>query len=452
MKVPRWLRPWLPRTFGAPIERADPLARPLREFVYLDEGSLRSLLSSQKGEVTDTTSEQSVAAHQAELAGTAGFNTAMLAKGDLTSRYQTSNSNTLQTSRKATVQSWFRELHSLPDLRLIEPQSDVPAVADVNKLFAIDNRSIVTPASELRRGDLVEFRVRLAADPVFRFGTLMTEFSGLADDHPILFAANNAFAFLAEMEPVNRILQRLLAGLIPIRARAVDYMAISIGGTEHIAHRDALTCLELETQPLEIVGVTEHLAYWRDIRRVLFSEGEFTMLCRIGRSGLQSTWTPVKLAELFLPFAPDLVEQIDTASRSSLENQGGTSVNTNDLLLGEALRSYKEALLIAGDKQLSEDQQLSVEGAIAALQARSGSVSGQRSAFTALYDLLSNLVEAKIDASQDLKLREDARTSSGLPLFPSLSQGMATIVGGAPASPDAQAPRLLDVEVVAIYW
>lgn len=199
--------------------------------------------------------------------------------------------------------------------------------------------------------------------------------------------------------------------------------------------------------------MTEHLAYWKDIRSVLFSEAEFTMLCRVARSALQSTWTPVKLAQLFLPFAPDLVEQINTASRSSLEGQsGGTSVNTNDLLLGQALRTYKDELLVSAGKELSDDEQRRIEDTIASVQSWSGSVTGQRNAFSMVHLLMSALIEEPLDASQDLELRDRARTSSGLPLFPSLSQGMTTIIGGTATPPSDDATRLLDVEVVAIYW
>lgn len=451
MMLPRWLRRKQRQGPNVGIPQAGTGAPPLREFIYLDEVSLRSLLSSQKGGVIDTTSEQSVAADQAELGGALGVNAPMLAKAEITSRYQTSNSSTLQTSRKATVQSWFREFHNLTNLRILEPQANVEPVHDVSDICALENPSISIKTDKLRRGELVEFRVRLTADPVFRFGTLMTEFSDMVDETPVFFAADNTFAVLSQMNPVNRILQRLLAGLIPIRAEALDYVVINLNDAEYVVHRDALAKVEIETYPLEIVGVTEHLAYWKDIRRVLFSEAEFTMLCRVARNGLQSTWTPVKLAELFLPFAPDLVEQLNVASRSSVHGSGGISVNTNELLLGEALRAYMTEVLREMGKELGEDQQYSVEEEIRALLTRAGSVSGQRSAFLALRNFLSKVTDMQIDATVDLNLRESARTSTGLPLFPALSQGMTTIVGGVPAPPMEES-KLLDVEVVAIYW
>lgn len=452
MRLPDWIELWLSRRKRLPAADGTQTKTPLREFVYLDEVSLRSLLSSQRGEVTDTTSEQTVAAQESDTTSMAGLSAAALAKTELKSRYQTSNSNTLQTSRKATVQSWFRDFHSLPGLRRIEPVANLTAVAQADDLLNTDNPSIKILASELYRGDLVEFKVRLTADPVYRFGTLMSEFSGMADDSPVLFAGNNAFALLGQMEPVNRILQRLLAGLIPVRAKAIDYVSVIVDGEECIVHRAALGGIEIESRPLELVGVTEHLAYWKDIRRVLFSEAEFTMLCRVARGGLHDTWTPVKLANLFLSFAPDLVDQINTASRMSTEQQDDSSVDTNELLLGSALRAYASMIVEESGAQLSEEQQGRINLEAHNLRLRYGSVSQQRSAFSTLRNIIAEFVDLSLNDTLDAEFRERARTLSGLSLFPSLSQGR-TRVAGEPQAPTPQSrPRLLDVEVVAIYW
>src|SRR5699024_8684833 len=139
---------------------------PLREFVYLDEVSLRSLLSSQKGEMTDSTSESSAEAVQAEVSAALGANPGLVAKAELSSRFQTSNSSTIQTSRKATVQSWFKELHSLPGIRLIETVQPKGPAEDLETLESTRDTSLLAQSGALRRGALVEFRVRLKADPV----------------------------------------------------------------------------------------------------------------------------------------------------------------------------------------------------------------------------------------------------------------------------------------------
>lgn len=250
---------------------------PLREFVYLDEVSLRSLLSSQRGEMTDSTSEASAEAVQAEVSAALGANPGLVAKAELGSRFQTSNSSTIQTSRKATVQSWFKELHSLPGLRLIETAEPKARAKDLETLMSTVDTSLLVQSGALRRGALVEFRVRLKADPVFHLGMLVSEFSAMADEYPDMFSASNSLDALREVRPINKILQRLLAGLIPIRAEAVDYSVVVLDGAEHVVHRALIEGLDLEARPLQIVGVTEHLAYWRDIRRVLFSEAEFVL-------------------------------------------------------------------------------------------------------------------------------------------------------------------------------
>lgn len=452
MKLIDWAKDLLyGRKAKAPVAGAP--AKPLREFVYLDEVSLRSLLSSQTGEVTDTKSEQRSDALQARLDSAIGVNAPLLTKGELTSRFQTSNSSTLQTSRKATVQSWFREFHGLPKLRLIEPRHEVLQAAKANELLAIEDRSIVAPAVELVRGALVEFRVRLSADPVFHLGTMVSEFTGMVDDSPDLFAGNSALTSLDEAQRINKILQRLLAGLIPVRAEAVDYAVVEIEGVEYIAHRKCLTGLELERRRFEIVGVTEHLAYWKDIRRVLFSQAEFTMLCRVARSGLQQSWTPVKLADLFRVVAPDMVDQINAASRTPfIGGNMGTSVSTNELLLNEALHDYKRALLATSGKQLTLEQETQLDKVIERLMPQATTVTGQRSAFQRVQELLFDLAKVQVELDHDAVLRERARTKSGLPLFPSMSNNMTTVIGEQTALPNDAAPRLLDVEVVAIYW
>ena len=233
---------WFKRRFRKPrraIETApgpDTPAPPLREFVYLDEVSLRSLLSSQKGEMTDSTSEESVDALEAEASTTLGANPGLVAKAELASRFQTTNSSTFQTARKATVQSWFRELHRIPGLRLVEVAKPEKPAADIDALASTTDTSLVVSQNALQRGSLVEFRVKLKADPVFHLGTMVSEFSSMAEDYPNMFGADNGLAAIREVRPINKILQRLLAGLIPIRAEAVGYSVVDIGGVEGLVH------------------------------------------------------------------------------------------------------------------------------------------------------------------------------------------------------------------------
>lgn len=450
---------WLKRQFKRPKRGrrggfASPNSLPpLREFVYLDEASLRSLLSSQLGEMTDSTSEESMEVLEAEVSAALAANPA-LAKAELSSRFQTSNSSTIQTSRKATVQSWFREFHSLPGLRLIETTKPKAAADDLEVLRSTDDTSLFVGSSSLRRGALVEFRVRLKADPVFHLETMISEFSSMADDYPDMFSGANGLSTLRAVQPINKILQRLLAGLIPIRAEAVDYSVVVIDGVEYVVHDELVQGLDLRLRPLEIVGVTEHLAYWKDIRRVLFSDAEFTLLGRVARDGLDDTWTPVKLADLFRELVPGLVEQINTASLVPFGTPRlAAPVASAETQLGDALRAYTNALVAESGNNLSETERGMVEARVAVLAKRVSSVSDQRAAFRELKGLLHDLGRVEVSPERDLELRESSRATSGLSLFPVLATSTAKPPAAMPIdAPDRVGARLLDVEVIAVYW
>lgn len=450
-----WSR-WRAKVRTAKARAKAPKA-PLREFVYLDEVSLRSLLSSQLGEMTDSKSEQNIDAFSADVGSKIAAD-AQIAKAELTSKFQTSNSSTLQTSRKATVQSWFREFHALPGLRLVEPRTGVTPAKDVENLVGLPDPSVVTPAVALERGTLVEFRVELTADPVFHLGTMVSEFTGMIEDFPKLFQAQNAAETIQEIEPVNKILQRLLAGLIPVRGRATDHVVVTIGNAEYVVHKAACAGLGLDERPLEIVGVTEHLAYWKDIRRVLFSGAVFTVLCRISRDGLHDSWTPVKLADLFQHLAPDLVNQINFAGKLPFMIVPAvapvpTVERSSATRLQRALQTYA-ALYIEeqGGGLLSERQAMGLSGAIDQAAGLSDTVSGQRMAFQMVEDALRGGADNAINPARNLALRNTARVSAGLSLFPSLDRDEPTSQPPREWVETEDVPRILDVEVVAIYW
>lgn len=425
----------------------------LREFVYLDEVSLRSLLSSQKGGMTDVMSEQVANTYGGEFSGKMSGD-AIIAKTEITSRFQTSNSSTLQSSRKATVQSWFRELHDLRGLRLIEPVDNVEVVAKVEDLTnGATSQFISLKSSELRRGALVEFKVRLSAHQTFQLSMLAAEFSGMAEDIPALLNANIDLASIEQFQGINKLLQRLLAGLIPVQAAVVDHVVAEIDGVEYVVHRAAVQGLPLTTRPLEIVGVTEHLAYWKDIRRVLFSDAEFTILCRVSRPGLHDNWVPVKLADMFKGLAPDFASQLNTGQFLPLGgalNQAGSDIN-EDLMI-DALNIYKQNLLSRLAVSLNKDQGGQVKLLINTLKSRVSSAAHQKSAFAALKYYIVSETGVEVEPMLDAELRDAARAQCGLPLFPVKDSARASAPTLQPVGVDKDAARLLDSEIIAMYW
>lgn len=453
MNILRAVRKLWPFKRKGEVSPPDPAERPLREFVYLDEVSLRSLLSSQTGGVTESMSRESRSIIEAELGSRLEAGTPGLAKSEVSSRFQTSNSSSIQTSRKATVQSWFAELLALPGLRKIFPAVPDGSVDHIDDIKTLSTWSTAIRASELCRGDLVEFQATLVADPVFRLETMVTEFAGMAEDYPEMFGSGEAIAQLESVLPVNKVLQRLLAGLIPVRARALHHVVVEIDGEEFVVHRHLIEGHVVASRPLEIVGVTEHLAYWKDIRRVLFSDGVFNILARVSRPGLHDSWTPVKLADLFSQLTPDLVAQISEASLIPLNIPVDSvdEVSKLERTLEAALKLYGQRLASHSGKSLNDSQNQQLSHLCETLRTRSSSVSDQSSAFRQVRDEVNAMLGGSITSDQDLALRNSVRDEIGLSWFP--------LAGANDAKPQARRAsrqiideRLLDVEIVAIYW
>jgi hypothetical protein len=455
MSLKSWWQARRRRGRSKSVVASVPSTRPLREFVYLDEVSLRSLLVSQKDTIPEQVSRAMSQAEEAELTGKFSGGSDLVGKAEVGSRYQTSNSNSIQSSRKAIVQTLFNELRedSNPTYALVlssEAISPAESVEDIVR--STEDPSKGSTSASLTRGVLVEVEVDLEVDPVFKFGTQIAEYSAMSEEYPEMFDTSGRTT-LAAAGPVNKVLHRFLAGLIPIRARAVNLSVVEIGGLDYVVHNALLSGLTVEARPLEVVGVTEHLGYWKDIRRVLFSSARVTMLCRVARDGLHQSWTPIKLADLFRDVAPDLVAQLDAASRSGVAPQmAATSARSPHSQLDEALRSYQERLEESSGAPLDAAETASLEEALSELP-QDESPSTQRRAFA----LVRQRVEKKagstlLDAQADLVARQEARDSAGLTLFPAF---------GSTGRPDNKAEsqprrneddRLLDVEVVAIYW
>ncbi|MBF7015659.1 hypothetical protein QUC32_28715 (plasmid) [Novosphingobium resinovorum] len=429
---------------------------PLREFIYLDEISLSSLLASQKGEITDNITAKSEVALLAESGGKISAKSAVGPAAEITSRFQSTNSNAIQTVRKANAQSLFRELHMLQNLRKIQPETAVNLPDSMDILFSNPEEYSAYKSTDLKRGDLLEFRVRLSASWIFQISSMIAEFSDMFDDSPTMFIENVKFSDLYNAKNANKIINRLLAGLIPIDGIASDYSVVLDGKEEYIVDNRALENFDIETAPLKIVGVTEHSAYWKDIRRVLFAENEFTVLCRLSKSGLQSDWNPIKAADIFRDFVPDLAKQIEESSKMAMlastdsSPNGGSEPLNNQLLM--ALIKYKEIILSSLVKKISDTASDNIDRSIALRNFVFETAEGQRAAFSQVKAVIEDVSGEIIAPEADFSARERARKALNLPLFPDFAKSKDSQFTPTPVMLDSKRSRMLDVEVVAIYW
>lgn len=429
---------------------------PLREFVYLDAVSLHSLLVSQNATIPNEILQAISRADEAELTGTIGAQVGSellgSAKTETSARYQTSNSNSMQSSRKAVIQTLFKELRELSLDFKLAARNESPK--RLNEVAAIPNGvpPAVEAASAFTRGTLVEVEVTLAVDPVFKLGAMMNEWTAMADDFPGMFADQGTLGFLREAAPIMKVLDRFLAGLIPIKATATNYVVAEVDGAEYVVHKAVIADLKVNTRPLRIAGVTEHIGYWKDVRRVLFSDARFTVLCRVARDGLHEKWTPVKLADLFSDVAPDFVDQVNAIRSPSASDTQPAPLQVQNRAMSDALTRYKESLIPAELEWRAEHE---TEFEALRDQITSGPTDpvAQRDAFDRVRELVvETLTIERPTADADLMARRSARARAGLELFPSPGINLSPVAAKPPAKIKNPDERILDTEVVAIYW
>lgn len=155
-----WLLPWKwhpkhRRRSAAPA----PTVFPLREFVYLDEVSLKSLLVSQQGELATEFTDQNVLVEQAEISS----KIAAAPKGmgaEIGSRFQSTSTLGRQTLRKSVAQSQFKNLLELDSVDILfrgNALEEGPTSAQ--DLTQADEPARSVRVDRLKRGDLMELEV-----------------------------------------------------------------------------------------------------------------------------------------------------------------------------------------------------------------------------------------------------------------------------------------------------
>lgn len=404
---------------------------PLREFAYLDEVSVQSLLVSLIGELPAEVTSLTQKSREAELSGTVGVSTPLVAKAELTSRFKGAASSSTQVLSRAVAESLFKNLYELVADRLVWSVSN-PAIGEV----------------ELDRGSLIEVEVELAPDPIYGFNAPMGVLSDLSDDYPPLLEDPTVRLILAESGPVNKVLERLLVGLIPLKAKALGLVAGEVGGRTVAASKAFFAERDIETSELSIVGVTEQEKYWRDVRRVLFTHDKFTLLGRIGRAGVQTSWTPVKLTELMREIAPQFPDAITRVGKVGYS----APVNVREEANADALQRALVQFAYAAAGEVDDELKAAIENFAADHRHLAKSLVSQRSAFQAMSTWLvdNSLLPAPLPNERELRIQ--AAAQSGLK-----SDSVATKLSDF-ASSDAlveEAPEvtaLIDLEVIAIYW
>ena len=445
--------------------------RERREFVYLDEVSVLSILASRTGRIATESIESQSSSQSSEVKGSLGVGLGGT-KANLGTKMQTSQIEASHVSRKAIIQSSFKELYDIERSALVmRPVSldRLPTVDSTRGLERLlgspEGTGLLVDPSTLHRGELLEVEVELEADPIFRMATIITTFVGLMEDNEELLQ-NAATAQLPEIRSVARLLDSLLAGLVPIRGCLVDYEWIRICSRDVLVHRSLLSQMPTgalpEAYPAFLVGVAQSDLFWKDIRRVLFSQARYTVFCRIATNGLTDRWSPVKMADVFSGITSDfdemmrglggeLMSEFKKGVRSAT---AGTTVDAPLTMLnydaqhGELLlRNYVESLASYHKRNIEPSAIEALTHGVSFAENWLDSVDAYRPVFAEVTKKVNDSLEVETPLNVAYELRLQALDQSGIE--------ETVEIDGSTASgnlPEPRRERFLDSEIIAIYW
>lgn len=434
---------------------------PLREFVYLDEVSVYSLLASRHGalpsEYTHTLTRSDTGSVGASIGLTAG-----LAKAGSTSRSESTVSESTQVLRKSSVQAAFKELFEGEENRLAlrspKPDQFLPRVSSWRAVESGAETATfhgwVVDADTLTRGVLVDVEVELRPSQIYKFLSIFSSMEDIVEDNRSLFPGS-IYAELPKFKSISNVLHRMLIGLIPIKCRAVDYKVATVNGKELIVHRKLLDQLPNDEQPrlkdLYLTGVTEESLFWKDVRQVLFSGSRYRILARLSHSGVNSSWTPVKLVDVLSDVVPGLATQIDDLEYGIATQVGGDpALEEDSRRLSVALANFGVSLASANGQTIDPGdlpEDLAYESPE---DSYASPVETRRELFDAMARAVSERLNFALDAELTARLREAAISEAGLNLDGSVKSGAPQ--SSAQRSAAAVAEAILDSETVAIYW
>ena len=437
-----------------------PFKDQLREFVYLDEVSVYSLLASRRGGIATEFTESQTASLNAEVGGGVGVTGAGFGASVSSSQAQGS-----QVLRKATIQTSFKELYDIEQEGLalsctpLEPAPSIETLAKLEEWFSRRRgHPWVVDPSAIGRGELFEVEVQIEPEPIFRAVAIISTISKIIEENTVLFDQAD-LPQLAMTRAVTQVLDSLLAGLVPIRGRLLEYQALTLDGQQVLVHKSIIDGLkraeELTLHPVFVVGVTEGGSFWKDVRTVVFSAGRHTMFCRLAESSLAETWRPLKIVEMLASVAPQLSVAIDEFGRVSVPamrdaaERAADSPPAADSKPLLALWQYVASFSAHHDRAPSADSIVAIAKAAPPQDDWLTTVDGRRAVFGEVTRLLEEEFGTETSGDVVYELREQALAAAGLPLLPN---GPRPSVAAEPSPEMSRSERFLEAEIVAIYW
>ncbi|WP_106850538.1 hypothetical protein [Blastococcus sp. Marseille-P5729] len=324
----------------------------LREFVYLDDTSVVSLLTSIKPGLTETVVNELSNSNDAsgEFGARVGFGGAQLSGGV---KSGTAGSESAQITRRAVAQSHFRELWrelSNGQVLSLRPASRRDPVSSIDELARmledLAQEGLLIPLTRIFRGELFDADVRLEASNNYRLRLIAESIRGMVQD-------NRTMQTLLGDDPATFVdtvdfLVRLLGDSVPVRALVLNFRVLQVHGVGYLVHETLLkpgSDLMQGSSDLYIEAATSASSYWVEPRTVLFSGESFRVLGRARGPVAPMTGESAEL-NVLSRVAPVLADQFSVALRAAYTNvvEGNPVAPKKPAGSGPALEALKRVV------------------------------------------------------------------------------------------------------------
>lgn len=312
----------------------------LKEFVYLDETALISLLSSTTGGITQ---QQTTSQKQRILSSITG------SLGPIGASVGGEELQSTEAVQKYVIQSNFKELYEIHKKNLaisdhaeLQPNIDAIAVEDTDLEFLQQEYSPETQT--ISRGRLIEVDATLRSSEIYEYFQVFDAFEDIVGS----FSTEEEFqqqlreqgVSTDEIAMILELMDILMAGLIPIECKVSNYVACG-DNNDVIIKKEWASGRDVESEDFYLAGFIDEDNLWQEPSRVLFSENEFTVYARLDSPSPGKDWSRLKLVDILNSVFPDAAQEIENlpSSFSDSDSSGNDSSDFED-----TVREYLETI------------------------------------------------------------------------------------------------------------
>lgn len=286
-KIRNYWRYWrFGEVSGEPSEDEGKQFPQLREFVYIDQRSVRSLLAStDSGRVAAEQTDRETNVETKQNSASVGAGSGPVNAGVGTNRTTQQGNETENVYSFDLIQSKFTRLYEHKD---INPQISLTADGAYDLQDGLE-------LSTLDRGEVLEFRGTIRLHPLYRVFRAIEYIDTAAPDE----------ADISEGE--MQLIEESLGNKIPIEIE-VDGLSID---------EDGKISESSEGDAFNVVALLDETELWTEPIQTLASNKQFRIFCRV--ESIRPDWYPMKLIRVLESISSDLAENFNDDLESELQ-------------------------------------------------------------------------------------------------------------------------------------